>query len=175
MAHIWLNRPEVLNAYNMAMRDELYEALGAIAEDDDVAVALLRGRGRSFCAGADLTEFGTAPLPSHCAAGALAARYMGPPARVARPGDMRYSWALHRLRRGDGPSVRPQASLGRSHLRHARGPIGYDTRSRRQPDNASEPRVASRFGPASDRRSDRLRRGSANRAGQPGVAHAGRR
>lgn len=61
MAHIWLNRPEVLNAYNMAMRDELYEALGAIAEDDDVAVALLRGRGRSFCAGADLTEFGTAP------------------------------------------------------------------------------------------------------------------
>ena len=61
VAHIWLNRPEVLNAYNVAMRDELYEALGAIAEDDDVAVVLLRGRGRSFCAGADLTEFGTAP------------------------------------------------------------------------------------------------------------------
>ena len=61
VAHLWLNRPEVLNAYNIAMRDQLYEALGAVAEDDEVAVALLRGRGRAFCAGADLTEFGTAP------------------------------------------------------------------------------------------------------------------
>ena len=61
VAHIWLNRPHVLNAYNMAMRDQLYDALGAVAEDDEVAVVLLRGRGRSFCAGADLTEFGTAP------------------------------------------------------------------------------------------------------------------
>ena len=61
VAYVWLNRPQVLNAYNMAMRDQLYETLGAISEDDEVAVVLLRGRGRSFCAGADLTEFGTAP------------------------------------------------------------------------------------------------------------------
>ncbi len=61
VSHIWLDRPDVLNAYNTAMRDQLYETLGAVAEDDEVAVVLLRGRGRSFCAGADLTEFGTAP------------------------------------------------------------------------------------------------------------------
>ncbi len=61
VVHIWLDRPDVLNAYNMAMRDQLYDALGAVAGDDEVAVVLLRGRGRSFCAGADLTEFGTAP------------------------------------------------------------------------------------------------------------------
>ena len=61
VAHIWLNRPKVLNAYNIAMRDQLYEVLGAIADDGDVASVLLRGRGRSFCAGADLTEFGTSP------------------------------------------------------------------------------------------------------------------
>ena len=61
VAHIWLNRPHVLNAYDVAMRDQLWDALGAIAEDDEVAAVLLRGRGRSFCAGADLTEFGTSP------------------------------------------------------------------------------------------------------------------
>ena len=60
-AYISLNRPEVLNAYNMQMRDELYQALGAVRDDPDVGVAVLQGEGRSFCAGADLTEFGTAP------------------------------------------------------------------------------------------------------------------
>jgi enoyl-CoA hydratase/carnithine racemase len=61
---LWLtlNRPRVLNAYNIEMRDELYEALGLIAEDPDIQVAVFRGAGdRAFCAGADLTEFGTAP------------------------------------------------------------------------------------------------------------------
>ena len=61
VAHVWLNRPEVLNAYNTVMRDHLHETLGAIADDDEVAAVLVRGRGRSFCAGADLTEFGTSP------------------------------------------------------------------------------------------------------------------
>ena len=60
-AYISLNRPEVLNAYNIQMRDELYQALGAVRDDPDVGVAVLQGEGRSFCAGADLTEFGTAP------------------------------------------------------------------------------------------------------------------
>ena len=61
IASISLNRPAVLNAYNMQMRDELYQALEAVKDDPEVAVAVLRGEGRSFCAGADLTEFGTAP------------------------------------------------------------------------------------------------------------------
>ncbi len=61
-AWVTLNRPRVLNAYNVRMRDELCEALGLIAEDDEVRVAVFRGAGdRAFCAGADLTEFGTAP------------------------------------------------------------------------------------------------------------------
>ena len=61
VGYVWLNRPSVLNAYNVAMRDELYQVLSAVKEDDEVAVLVLRGRGRAFCAGADLTEFGTAP------------------------------------------------------------------------------------------------------------------
>ena len=61
VAHISLNRPEVLNAYNMQMRDDYSEALEAVLEDSEVAALLISGQGRAFCAGADLTEFGTAP------------------------------------------------------------------------------------------------------------------
>ena len=62
VARITLNRPRVINAYNMQMRDELYELLSAANDDADVRVLVLSGSGeRGFCAGADLTEFGTAP------------------------------------------------------------------------------------------------------------------
>ncbi len=61
---ITLNRPKALNAYNIQMRDELYQVLGAVKDDPEVRVVILRGAGeRAFCAGADLTEFLTAPPP----------------------------------------------------------------------------------------------------------------
>ena len=64
VAYITLNRPRVLNAYNIRMRDELFEVLGAIMEDDDVRAAVFRGAGeKAFCAGADLSEFLSAPSP----------------------------------------------------------------------------------------------------------------
>ena len=62
VARIVLNRPRVMNAYNVQMRDELFLTLEAVRDDPDVRVAVLSGAGeRAFCAGADLTEFGTAP------------------------------------------------------------------------------------------------------------------
>jgi len=65
IARITLNRPQVLNVYNVRMRDELYEVLGAIKEDRDVNVLLLQGAGeKAFCAGADLSEFLSAPSPT---------------------------------------------------------------------------------------------------------------
>jgi len=60
---VTLDRPEKLNAYNVAMRDDLYEALGAADEDPDVRALVLRGRGRAFSTGGDVSEFGTAPSP----------------------------------------------------------------------------------------------------------------
>jgi enoyl-CoA hydratase/carnithine racemase len=61
---ITLNRPKALNAYNIQMRDELYQVLGAVKDDPEVRVVILRGAGeRAFCAGADLSEFLTAPPP----------------------------------------------------------------------------------------------------------------
>lgn len=61
VAHISLDRPAVLNAYNVQMRDDFSEALRAVADDPDARALLITGQGRAFCAGADLTEFGTAP------------------------------------------------------------------------------------------------------------------
>ena len=62
VAHVVLNRPEVINAYDTRMRDDLFQALEAVRDDPDVRAAVLSGAGtRGFCAGADLTEFGTAP------------------------------------------------------------------------------------------------------------------
>jgi len=54
----------VLNVYNLKMRDELYQVLEAIRDDPGVRVAVFSGAGdRAFCAGADLSEFLTAPSP----------------------------------------------------------------------------------------------------------------
>ncbi len=65
VACVTLNRPQVLNVYNIQMRDELYEVLSAIRDDPEVMVAIFRGAGeKAFCAGADLSEFLTAPSPT---------------------------------------------------------------------------------------------------------------
>jgi enoyl-CoA hydratase/carnithine racemase len=61
---VWLtlNRPERLNAVHLAMRDELWMHLGLLRDDPTVRAGVLRGAGdRAFSAGADITEFGTAP------------------------------------------------------------------------------------------------------------------
>ena len=64
IACVTLNRPQSLNAYNIQMRDDLFEVLSAIKDDDEVRAALFKGAGdKAFCAGADLTEFLTAPPP----------------------------------------------------------------------------------------------------------------
>ena len=61
VAHLALNRPDRLNAYSVAMRDDFAEALHAVAEDEEISALLITGKGRAFCAGADLSEFGAAP------------------------------------------------------------------------------------------------------------------
>jgi enoyl-CoA hydratase/carnithine racemase len=64
IAYVTLNRPEALNVYNIQMRDDLYEVLSAVKDDFEVRVAIFKGAGeKAFCAGADLSEFLTAPSP----------------------------------------------------------------------------------------------------------------
>jgi len=51
---VTLNRPERLNAFFGTMRDEIAEALEELAGRDDVRVVVVTGRGKAFCAGADV-------------------------------------------------------------------------------------------------------------------------
>jgi len=58
VATITLNRPDRLNAFNTAMRDELIAAFDATDADDAVRAVIVTGAGRAFCAGADLSAGG---------------------------------------------------------------------------------------------------------------------
>lgn len=64
VAKITLNRPQVVNAYNLQMRDELFQILQSIKDDDEIFAVILSGNGpKGFCSGADLTEFQIDPSP----------------------------------------------------------------------------------------------------------------
>lgn len=54
VATITLDRPDRLNAFTPTMMRELIEAFDASDADDDVRAVVVTGRGRAFCAGADL-------------------------------------------------------------------------------------------------------------------------
>ncbi|WP_069864546.1 gamma-carboxygeranoyl-CoA hydratase [Pseudomonas citronellolis] len=54
VATLWLNRPDKNNAFNAATIAELIRALDQVADDAEVRLLVLRGRGRHFCGGADL-------------------------------------------------------------------------------------------------------------------------
>jgi len=54
VARVWLNRPEQRNAFDGRMVTELRQTLFELGTRDDVRVIVLGGRGRAFCAGADL-------------------------------------------------------------------------------------------------------------------------
>lgn len=54
IATIFLNRPDIRNAFNEVMIRELIDAFKCLSERNDTNVIVLRGRGKAFCAGADL-------------------------------------------------------------------------------------------------------------------------
>ena len=64
IATVLLNRPDRGNAFNRAMLAELGRALDALAADEAVRLAVLRGAGPHFCAGADLADREDQTAPS---------------------------------------------------------------------------------------------------------------
>lgn len=57
VAELWLNRPDRLNALSVQVLQELAAAARELDRDTQVRVVIVRGRGRSFSAGADLAGF----------------------------------------------------------------------------------------------------------------------
>ena len=54
VARVWLNRPEVRNAFNDGVIAALTEAFTRLNQDTELRVVVLAGHGKAFCAGADL-------------------------------------------------------------------------------------------------------------------------
>ena len=54
VAKVFLNRPEVRNAFNDGVITELAETFTRLGQDPGVRVIVLGGHGKAFCAGADL-------------------------------------------------------------------------------------------------------------------------
>ena len=54
LATVTLNRPDVLNAMSMALRDELTAAFEDLQQDPEVGVAVVTDAGQAFFAGIDL-------------------------------------------------------------------------------------------------------------------------
>lgn len=61
IARIIFNRPEVLNAIDVATADAFLEAARTVAADPGVRCIVLSGRGRAFIAGGDIVSFGSKP------------------------------------------------------------------------------------------------------------------
>lgn len=57
VAVLTLNRPQAMNAINLALRAALYDTLDALRHDPSVRAVVLTGGEKAFCAGMDLREF----------------------------------------------------------------------------------------------------------------------
>lgn len=67
-ATLTLNRPEKRNAMALRMWQEIPKILAQIAQDDAISCVVITGAGEHFCAGADISEFGTVRSTSEGAA-----------------------------------------------------------------------------------------------------------
>ncbi len=55
VAEVWLNRPEVRNAFSAEMIAELTATFTTLSADSDLRAIVFSGHGKAFCAGADLS------------------------------------------------------------------------------------------------------------------------
>ncbi len=65
IATVTLNRPERLNAFNAELKLAMRTAVGRLNDNDDVRVVILKGAGRSFSAGADISGEMAEPISFH--------------------------------------------------------------------------------------------------------------
>ena len=62
IATVTLNRPDKLNSFDSSLKSALSLAVGALNDDPEIRIVILRGAGRGFSAGADLTALDGEPI-----------------------------------------------------------------------------------------------------------------
>lgn len=65
IATVTLHRPERLNAFNAELKQAMRTTVGRLNDNDDVRVVILKGAGRSFSAGADISGEMAEPISFH--------------------------------------------------------------------------------------------------------------
>lgn len=65
IATVTLNRPDRLNAFNTELKTAMRTTVGRLNDNDDLRVVVLRGAGRSFSAGADISGEMAEPISFH--------------------------------------------------------------------------------------------------------------
>ncbi len=78
VARLTLNRPDKLNSFNVAMHEEVRDALTQVNTSNGVRVLVLTGAGRGFCAGQDLSDRAVSPGQEAVDLGASIEKYYGP-------------------------------------------------------------------------------------------------
>ena len=170
-AWITLNRPDRLNALTGEMYLELERCAEELAADPSVSAIVVTGRGRAFCAGADLESYSEEVdmLDPHSVRDRM--RLIGRVVRVwtnlDKPDDRRRERARGRRRRQSRPDVRSRADArGREdqpELREDRCGPGHGQYVR----PPATGRTGARDGAGPARRHDHRGRGRADRHGQP--------
>ena len=98
-----LNRPERMNALDVAMHQGLRSALDEAQRDPSCRALLLTGTGRAFCAGQDLAEIARPGAPSDL--GGLIERYYNPLIRRLRALPMPVICAVNGIAAGAGANI----------------------------------------------------------------------
>jgi 2-(1,2-epoxy-1,2-dihydrophenyl)acetyl-CoA isomerase len=88
---VTLNRPDVLNTINLAMREQFAAAMSEATHDRRVRAVAITGAGRAFCGGADLAEANAGTSED-----AKAARHANPGATPGYLGSVNNMQAFHR-------------------------------------------------------------------------------
>jgi len=105
VAVITLNRPERLNAFDVAMHTGLAAALDEIEGDPGCRAILLTGAGRGFCAGQDLNERKAAPTGERVDLGETLGAHFNPLIRRLRAAKVPTVCAVNGVAAGAGASL----------------------------------------------------------------------
>ncbi len=104
IARLTLDRPDVLNSFNVAMHGEVRHALDRAAPDG-ARVLVLTGAGRGFCAGQDLNDRAVAPGASRVDLGESIERYYAPLVLALRALPMPVIAAVNGVAAGAGANI----------------------------------------------------------------------